>query len=135
VGDEQLHNALLSTLRLSGSGQLQEALQIMDELIAEAISGGDGSTALVLIGHAALLNDNGRDRSLVKLYYDRFLTQNPENARVLYESADEAMEDGQIELAKLYAKRCHNALLKSDDAKLRKDLFDLVLERWPEVAG
>jgi Tfp pilus assembly protein PilF len=135
VENERLHNALLDTLELSGSGQLQEALQLMDKLIAEVICDGDSSTALVLISHAALLNGSGRDRSLVKQYYERFLTQNPENPKVLYEAADEAMEDGQIHLAKLYAMRCYQAITRSDDAKLKRDLFDLVLERWPDVAG
>lgn len=132
--DERLHNALLGSLRLSGSGRHQEALRLMDKLITETIEEGDGLTALVLIRHAALLNGGGVDRSLVKLYCQQFLTYNPENPRVLYESADVAMEEGQIEIAKLYAKRCHQAILKSDDAKLKKDLLNLVLERWPEIA-
>ena len=106
----------------------------MERLIAETIREGDGSTALVLIGHAALLNGGGIDRSLVKHYYEQFLTSNPDNARVLYESADLAMEDGQFEIAKQHAKRCHRTILKSDDAKLKSDLLDLVRERWPDVA-
>jgi hypothetical protein len=44
------------------------------------------------------------------------------------------MEDGQTEIAKQYAKRCHQAILRSDDEKIKKDLLDLVLQRWPELA-
>jgi hypothetical protein len=134
VKDERLHNALLRSLKLSGSGQYQEALRLMDEVIAEAIKEGDGLSALVLIDHAALLNGVERDRSLVKHYIELFLTYSPENPRVLYESADLAMEDGQIEIAKQYAKRCHQAILQSEDDKIKKDLLDLVLHRWPEFA-
>jgi Tfp pilus assembly protein PilF len=107
VKDERLHNALIGSLKLSGLGQYQEALRLMDEVIAEAIKEGDELTALVLIDHAALLNGVKRDRSLAKHYYEQFLTHSPESPRVLYELADAAMEDGQIEVAKQYAKRCH----------------------------
>jgi Tfp pilus assembly protein PilF len=134
VEPERRHNALLDSLKLSGSGHYQEALQLMDEVIAEASKEGDGLSALVLIGHAALLNGAKRDRSILRHYYEQFLTYNPENPRVLYESADVAMKDGQIEIARLYAKRCHQAILRSDDDKIKKDLLDLVIERWPEVA-
>ena len=132
--NERLFNALLGSLSLSRSGQHQEALRLMDKLIAETINEGDGLTALILIDHAAQLNGGGRDRSLMKHYYEQFLTHNPDNPRVLYESAQVAMEDGQTEIAKQYAKRCHQAILRSDDDKIKKDLLDLVLKRWPELA-
>jgi hypothetical protein len=134
VEPERRHNALLDSLKLSGSGHYQEALQLMAEVIAEASKEGDGLSALVLIGHAALLNGAKGDPSILRHYYEQFLTYNPENPRVLYESADVAMKDGQIEIALQYAKRCHQAILRSDDGKIKKDLLDLVLERWPEVA-
>jgi hypothetical protein len=132
VKDERLHNALLDSLRLSASGQHQEALRLMDELISEASREGDELTALVLIDHASLLNVEKPDRSFAKYHYVQFLTHRPESPRVLYELADAAMEDGQLEAAKQYAKRCHQAILRSDNMKIKKDLLDLVLERWPE---
>jgi hypothetical protein len=41
-----------------------------------------------------------------------------------YESADVAMEDVQSEIAKRYAKMCRHVILKSDDAKQKRDLLD-----------
>jgi hypothetical protein len=134
VKDERLHNALLGSLELSSSGQHQEALRLMDEVIAEAVKEGDDLSVLVLIDHAALLNGVKRDLSLLKHYYEQFLTYSPENPRALYELADVAMEEGQIEIARQYAKKCHQAILQSDDNKIKQDLLDLVLERWPELA-
>jgi hypothetical protein len=134
VKDERLHNALVDSSKLSGSGQQEAALRLMDEVIAETIREGDELTALVVIDHTAILNGAGRDRSLAKQYYDQFLTANPESPRVLYELANDAMENGQPEIAKQYAKRCHQAILRSDNDKIKKDLLDLVLERWPELA-
>jgi hypothetical protein len=52
-----------------------------------------------------------------------------------YELADDAMKDGKTEIAKQYAKRCHQAILHSDNHKIKSDLLDLVLERWPEISG
>ncbi len=107
----------------------------MDEVIAEAITEGDYSSLVVLIDHAALLNGVKRDLSVVKRYFEQYLTHNPENPRALYWLADVAMEEGQTEIAKRYAKRCHQAILRSHDEKIKRDLLDLVLERWPEVAA
>jgi len=106
----------------------------MDEVIAEALKEGDDLTLSVLIDHAALLNGVKRDLSLVKHYYGQVLTSSPENARALYALADVAMEDGQIEIAKQYAKKCHQAILRSGDNKTKQDLLELVVERWPEIA-
>ncbi len=123
------------SLRLSMSGQQKEALRLMDEVIAEAITEGDYSSLLVLIDHAGLLNGVKRDLSVVKRYFEQYLTHSSENPRALYWLADVAMEEGQTEIAKRYAKRCHQAILRSDDQKIKRDLLDLVLERWPEVAA
>ncbi len=131
--DERLHNALIGSLELSVSGQRQESFRIIDQAIAKAIKEGDELTALVVIDHAAILNGAGRNRSLAKHYYERFLACNPESPRVLYELANDANEDGQTEVAKQYAKRCHQVVLGSDNQKIKRDLLDLVLERWPGV--
>lgn len=132
--DERLPNALLDSLQLSHSGRRDEAFRLMDEVIAEAIKEGDDLSVLLLIEHAALLNGAKRDLSILKHYYGQFLTYSSENPRALYGLADVAMEDGQIEIARQYARKCHQAILQSDDNKIKQDLLDLVLERWPGVA-
>ena len=106
----------------------------MDEVITEAMKEGDDLTLFTLIDHAALLNGMGRDRFVVKRYCEQYLAHSSENPRALYGLADVAMEDGQTDLAKQYAKRCLQAILRSKDAKIKQDLLDLVLERWPEAA-
>lgn len=73
--DERLHNALMDSLDLSTSGHDQEALRLMDEVIAEAIREGDYSSFDVLIHHASRLNPSHvRDRSILKHYYEEYLT-------------------------------------------------------------
>jgi Tfp pilus assembly protein PilF len=87
------------------------------------------------LNHAAILSVSGPpDRSLLKRYYEQYLTYRPENPRALYGLADVAVKEGQTEIAKQYAKRCHQALLQTEDETARKDLLDVVLERWPELS-
>lgn len=136
MNQERINNALVDSLKLSASGQPQEALRLLDEVIAEAMREGEELWAFIFIDHAAVLSARGQpDRSLRKRYYEQYLTYRPENPRALYGLADVAMEDGQTETAKLYAKRCHQALLETEDKIAKKDLFDLVLERWPELSS
>jgi hypothetical protein len=136
VNQKRAHDALLGSLKLSISGQHEDALRLMDDVITEAIREREDSWVFLFINHAAILNQSGfPDRSLLKHYYEQYLTNSPDHPRALYGLADVAMKDGQTETAKQYAKRCHEAILQSDDAKVKKDLLDLVLERWPELAG
>lgn len=130
--DARLHHALMDSLRLS-KGQQEEALRLVDTAIIEAMKEGDDSSVQVLVNHAALLNGVKRDLSLLKHYYEKYLTYSPENPRALYGLADIALKDGHAGNAKTYAKRCYEALLKSNNQKVKKDLLDLVVERWPEV--
>jgi hypothetical protein len=107
----------------------------MDDVIAEAIREGEELWAFAFIRHAAILNASGQpDRSLLKYYYEQYLTYRPENPRALYELADVAMQEGQTDMAKQYAKRCHQALLQTEDERAKKDLLDLILERWPKLS-
>jgi Tfp pilus assembly protein PilF len=106
----------------------------VDDVIVEAMKERDDSSLDVLLNHVAvLIGDSDRGSSLIRHYYEQYLTYSPENPRALYGLADVAMKAGQIENAKTHAKRCYEALLKTDDQKARKDLLDLILERWPEV--
>ena len=59
-----MKNAVLGSLKLSNSGKHQEALQLMDEIIAEAMREGEELWAFTFIDHAALLNGVKRDGSL-----------------------------------------------------------------------
>ena len=130
---ERIKDAVLGSLKLSMSGHHEEALRLMDDVIAEAIKDGEDSWVFILIDHAAILNQSGfRDHSLSKRYYEEYLTHSSENPRALYRLADLAMKDGQTEIAKQYAERCHQAILRSDDDKIKRELLDLVLERWPD---
>ncbi len=131
---ERMQDAVLGSLKLSMAGRHQEALRLMDDLIAEAIKEGEELWLFTFIDHAAILNASGvPDHSLLRHYYEQYLTYSPENPRALYGLADVAMKDGQTDIAKQYAKRCHQALVQSKDEIAKKNLLDLVLDRWPQL--
>jgi Tfp pilus assembly protein PilF len=135
VEHERLKQAIAGSLTLCNEGHHREALQLMDDVIAEAMADGEELWAFTLIRHAEILNTTAGQprRSLLKHYYEQYLTYRPENPRALYGLADVAVEEGETEMAKQYASRCHQALLRTTDKVAKKDLFDLVLERWPEL--
>jgi hypothetical protein len=134
VEHERSKRAVLGSLDLSMQGHHEQALHLMDDVIAEAIREGEELWAFTLIRHAEILSTRAGQPhfSLLKHYYQRYLTYSPENPRALYALADVAMEEGEIEVAKQYARRCHQSLLRTTDEVAKRDLFDLVLERWPE---
>ena len=116
VKDERAKNAVLGSLKLSTEGHHQEALRLMDDVITEAIREGEESWAFVFIRHAAILNASGQpDHSLLKRYYEWYLTHSPENPRALFGLADVTERDGQTYLAMQYFKRCLQALLLTQD--------------------
>ena len=132
--EERIKDAVLGCLNLLKSGHHEEAVRQMDDLVAEVIKEDEESSwVCVFINQAAILNARGGPHhSLLKRYYEQYLTHSPENPRALYGLADVAMTEGQFDLAEQYAKRCHRSISLSKDARVKKDLLDLVLERWPQ---
>ena len=130
---KRAHNALIGSLDLWQSGHHNDARQLMDDVIAEAIKEADELWVFAFIDHAAILG-GFRDGSILKHYYEQYLIHSPENARALYGLADVAMDEGQTEIAKQYAKKCYGAILRSGDERTIRSLLELVLARWPDVA-
>lgn len=120
---------------ISASGKLSledgdKALRLVDDAIALAISEQENRWVLTLSHHAAVIcNFLGRTE-LVKRYYQQSLAFNPENSRALYGLAIVAKEQGETQLARDYAVRCHKGLMSGDDF-LRDSLLELLLRYWP----
>jgi hypothetical protein len=45
-----------------------------------------------------------------------------------------ALDQGQLEIAKQYATRCHTAILRCDDEILKQGLLDPLVKHWPDIA-
>jgi hypothetical protein len=110
-----------------------EALRLLDDAIALAISEHENQWALTL-SHPAVVSNSLRDLSRVKRYYQQSLAFNPENPSALYGLADVANKEGELELAKEYAARCYKTLTEGDDF-LKDTWLETLLKKWPELAA
>src|SRR6266404_1815953 len=126
-------DAMSASVKLSQQDRNQEALQILDEALVTAISENENQCVLTLSHHAAVISDFIGDLARVGDYYQKSLEFNPENPRALSGLADVAKAQGDLELAKNYAKRSYKALIQGDDF-LRNERLELLLKKWPEVA-
>lgn len=126
----RLRDPLMNSVKFAASGQHREAVRLLDGAMAEAIREGEESIARIVILHTAVLNHIAGNRSLEKRYSEQFLAAHPDSPRMLYLLADIAMGEGDVDLAKQYAKRCYRAALYSGNKKVKRELLDLVLERW-----
>jgi tetratricopeptide (TPR) repeat protein len=84
----------------------EEALRLLDGVIALAVGENEKRWVLTLSHHAANISNLLGDLSRVKQYYRKSLEFNSENPRALAGLADVAQEQGELELAKEYAARC-----------------------------
>jgi tetratricopeptide (TPR) repeat protein len=126
-------DAMSSSARLAQQGDDEEALRLLDDAIARAISENENRWVLTLSHHAAVISNFLGNWSQVKHYYENSLAFNPENPRALAGLADVAKEQGELELAKQYAARCYRALIEGDDF-LKKERLESLLKKWPEVS-
>jgi hypothetical protein len=101
----------------------------LDDAIKMAISENEKRWILTLAHHAANIANFSGDPHLVKHYYQRSLSFNPENPRALLGLANATKAQGEPELAKRYAVRCYEALAKDANPSL----LELLLNKWPEI--
>ena len=111
-----------------------EALRLLGDAIALAISEHENRSVLTLSHHAAVVANSLRDLSRVKRYYQQSLAFDPENPSALCGLADVAREEGELELAKEYAARCYKILTEGNDS-LKNAWLETLLKKWPEVAS
>jgi tetratricopeptide (TPR) repeat protein len=125
-------DAMSSSAKLAQQGDNEEALRLLDDAIARAISEKENRWVLTLSHHAAVISNFLGNWSLVKRYYEKSLAFNPENPRALSGLADVAKEQGELKLAKEYAARCYKALIEGVDF-LKKERLETLLKKWPQV--
>lgn len=127
--------AITSSLKLVENGELEEALKLLDDSIAEAKRDHNVPWIRTLCHHAAIVSRFTENLTSARRYYEESLTSDPENPRALYGLATGALDQGELEIAKQYATRCHAAMLRCDDEVLKQGLLDLLVKHWPDIAG
>ena len=128
-------DAMTESTKLMQKGQNEEALRLLDDAIAMAVKEYENRWVLTLSHHAAVISNSLRDSSRENYYYEKSLEFNPENPIALYGLAKVALEQGHTDLAKLYAKRSHDATVQVDDEMAKRGLLDLIAKKWPDIAS
>jgi Tfp pilus assembly protein PilF len=132
----KLWGAVNASAELWKLGEQQKALKLLDGAIAYWIQEGKQSASIrTLCHHAAVLCRSAGDLSLVKHYYQQSLTHSPEDPIALYGLAEVALEQGDTDLAKQYAKRSYDATVQGDDEMAKDGLLDLIAMKWPDIAS
>jgi Tfp pilus assembly protein PilF len=132
--DANLAQAMRASTELLQAEQYEEALELLENALNAATKAGEkGSWIPTVCNHAAVIADfAGRD-DLIKRYYERSLAYDEENPRALYGLAKVFLEQGDAQLAKAYATKCHAVVMRRADRKGR-GLLDLISKRWPELS-
>ena len=110
------------------------ALRLLDEAIAEAVGKDWKRSIQTLCHHAAVLCRFSDSLPLRKHYYELSLRHNPGSYRALYGLATVALDEGQTDVARQYAKQACDAIIASDDV-LADRWLDLIRTRWPDIVG
>lgn len=132
---DRLRNAVNTSVQLSKAGEHKRALEVLDGAIEELVKEGETPSIVTLCHHATILASLASDTSRVKHYYGQSLASAPDNPRALYGLADVALKQGETEVARQYAIRCHAALLQSEDGVIKQGLLELLARHWPDVVA
>jgi tetratricopeptide (TPR) repeat protein len=128
-------DAVTESTKLTQQSQNEEALRLLDDAIAIAMSENENRWVLTLSHHAAVISNFLRNFSREKHYYEKSLEFNPENPIALYGLAEVALKQGQTDLAKQYAKRSYDATVQGDDEMAKHGLLDLIAMKWPDITS
>ncbi|HEU5410400.1 MAG TPA: tetratricopeptide repeat protein [Candidatus Acidoferrales bacterium] len=113
-------------------GEPRMALKLLDQSIAETIRQKKDQWVQVLCRHAALISECIGDLPGAKEYNEQALAHGPDNPMALYGLAKVLNEQGEPELAKQYAAKCKEAVVRSG-SEIHQAVLDLIAKRWPEL--
>ena len=131
---DQLWGAINASAELWKIGEQQEALKVLDDAIAYWVQERNQISPIrTLCHHAAVLCRSVGDLRRVMHYYQQSLTHSPDNPIALYGLAEVALEQGDADLAKQYAKRSYDATVQGEDELAKRGLLDLIVMKWPDI--
>ena|ERR1700691_3397622 len=130
----EFKQAMTSSTKLMQEGTNEQALRLLDETIVEAVRQQDILWIRVLCRHASVVANAMGNFELERQYHEQSLAVSPEDPIALYGLAKVALKLGELTVAQQHAKKCYEAILRSDDEIVKEGLLDMVLKDWPEVA-
>jgi tetratricopeptide (TPR) repeat protein len=131
--DTNLARAMRASTELLQGEDYEKALELLDNAINAATKTGEKSPWIPTVcNHAAVIADFAGHKDLVRRYYEQSLASDAENPRALYGLAAVFLEQGDTQLARAYATKCYDIVMRSTDRKGR-GLLELITKRWPEL--
>ncbi len=116
----KFRDGITESARLLKHNDPQQALSLLDELLAQAIQENEASWVCTLCHHAAIISNFLGNQELVEHYYRQSLVFVPENPAALYGLAKVERERGELETARQYAARCYKAIIHGDDEIMKR---------------
>jgi tetratricopeptide (TPR) repeat protein len=130
----QFREALADSIALLNQEKNEEALELLDKSIVDAIGKHQIQWIRTLSHHAAIISNHIGNLRRVKHYYEQSLAFDSVDPAALYGLADLARRQGEVEIARQFAARCQKAIVEGNDEIMKEGLLDLVLLHWPELA-
>ncbi|MGO9083879.1 MAG: hypothetical protein ACLQBK_01520 [Candidatus Sulfotelmatobacter sp.] len=124
---------LRESLEFMTSGKKEQALNVLDPAIAEAIEGNHSSWVLVLSRHAATLSLSVGDRERQIHYEQQALPFAKDYRFAAYNFAQLLLRDGQLVSAERYATEAYRQSM-TQASEADSDLRAAILKQWPNVA-
>ena len=130
---ERGREVILQSTELLKSGKQEEARQLLDPAIAEAIQGNRNRWVVILCRHAAVLSHAMGDRQRQIHYEEQALPFATDYRFAAYNLAQLLLSDGQPVRAEHYAAEAYRQSI-TQTADADRDLITAILRQWPNVA-
>lgn len=124
---------LRGSLELMKSGKMEQALNVLDPAIAQAIEGNHSRWVSVLSRHAAALSLSMGDRERQINYEQQALPFAKDCSFAAYNFAQLLLRDGQLFRAERYAAEAYRQSM-SQTSEAKSDLRAAILKHWPNAA-
>jgi tetratricopeptide (TPR) repeat protein len=126
-------DVIRKSLEFSKAGQKEQALDVVDEALAEAIHENRGTWALILCRHASVLAHSMGDHPRQIQYEERALPFAKEYRFAAYNFAQLLLKQGQVARAEQYANEAFKlSITGTTDAD--RDLVAAILKQWPNIS-
>lgn len=119
---------------LSKQGEDGEALELLDDAMAEAAGENHVRWASLLSRHASVIAEHMGDLRLVRQYREGCAGREPENPLTLSGLADILHRLGEEVLARQYAVKAYRIGIERD-TELDRSVIESLLHIWPDLAA
>lgn len=130
---ERGRQAMQHSVDLAKTGEVEQALSVLDSALALATQEDRGKWIKILCRHAAILARFMGDRHREIQYTERALPYVKDYRFAVYNLAQLLVMDGQVGLAERYATEAYKLSI-AEGTEADRDLAAAILKQWPDIA-